>query len=126
MTTSTLQTIGTTGSIRGRLIGRTSSRRTCTHLGWITLAGARATGLCRWRQLTFATALIVGVIAHSAVLELAGLSIAALVSSTAGITTAVAILACFHNAVATLLSGDGRDSLVTTEAKGFDAISLEG
>lgn len=126
MATGTLQTIGTASSIRGCFVGRTGSRRTRTHFGWITLASARTAGLCRWSQLTTLATLIVGVVANSVVLEFACGGIATLIASTTGITTTITIFSRFNDAVATLLSCDCRHSLVATEAEGFNAVALEG
>jgi hypothetical protein len=104
-------------------IGWASSRATRADLLWIAVPGrSTADGIGRCK-LTLVAAVLVGVVADCARLELARGRIAAGVATTAIRTATITLLAFFHDAIAALLSTDGSDTLIRAEALRVDTVA---
>ena len=76
-------------------------------------------------ELTVFAAILVGIIAHSVVLEPAGIWVTTAVGSTSLLTTAIALFVSFDNAVAACLTRDGGDTPIIGQTGRFDAVPAQ-
>lgn len=97
-----------------------------TFLGNVAYAFAGAADGIRRGELAACTAAVIGVIADRAILELARLSITAVVTSAAVCAAAVAFFAFLDNAVAALTTSDSHDATVIRKTVRHDAVAAEG
>ena len=124
-----LQVLGrlaTSLAIWRRLIGRARSRCSGADFLGITLSGAGSAYCPIGGKLAALAAVLVGVITDCVVLESASGRIAAGIGPTALGTTTVTVLSFLHDAIATLMAGDGRHPLIVLQAVGLDTVAPQG
>lgn len=123
LSTGTLQSVPTTIAIVLMLVFWAVGCVSGTGLLGITLTHTGAADGAGRGKLAVSAAVLVGVVTHSIVLELASAGIAALVVATALLTSTIAFLVTLNNTVTAGLACDGGDVPIVAEALGLDTLA---
>ena len=76
-------------------------------------------------KLTTTTAILIRIVAHRIVLEFTGLRVATVVVFATLFTATIAVFTFFHDAITTLVTGDGRDASIVGQTSTLHTVAAE-